>query len=43
MHIALVPTRATAVVPGSHLRWDTPEEYRVRHEDKLSYDMPGAQ
>jgi len=30
MHIPLVPTHATEVVPGSHNRWDTPEEFQIR-------------
>ena len=33
-------------VPGSHLRWDTEEEYRIRLADgqsnSRSNDMPGA-
>lgn len=41
MHIPLVSTRATGVVPGSHKRWDTPEQFfRRRHE---AYgDFPGG-
>jgi ectoine hydroxylase-related dioxygenase (phytanoyl-CoA dioxygenase family) len=42
MHIPLVPTAASDVVPGSHHRWDTPEEYRVRREAPQSDEMPGA-
>lgn len=41
MHIPLVPTQATEVVPGSHNRWDTPEEYHIRKNDSTSDKMPG--
>lgn len=41
MHIPLVPTAGTSVVPGSHRRWDTPEEERVRRHD-VQGEMPGA-
>lgn len=41
MHIPLVPTQATGVVPGSHIRWDTPEEYEVRRRNP-SAAMPGG-
>jgi len=30
--IALKPERGLELVPGTHLRWDTPEEYAVRTE-----------
>ncbi len=42
MHIPLVPTTASEVVPGSHLRTDTPEENRIRWEDPHSDQMPNA-
>ena len=42
MHIPLVTTEATHVVPGSHKRWDTPEENRIRRKDSHSDAMPGA-
>lgn len=42
MHIPLVPTAASEVVPGSHTRWDTPEEHRIRREDPYTDAMPGA-
>ena len=41
MHIPLVPTAATSLVPGSHARWDTPEELKVRRHDPNGH-MPGA-
>lgn len=41
MHIPLVPTAATGVVPGSHNRWDTPEEEYARAATPYSY-MPGG-
>jgi hypothetical protein len=41
MHIPLVPTHATEVVPGSHNRWDTPEEFQIRTKDSTSDNMPG--
>lgn len=41
MHIPLVPTQATEVVPGSHNRWDTPEEHQIRTKDATSDKMPG--
>ncbi len=40
MHIPLVPTRATEVVSGSHNRWDTAEEHRIRTKDATSDKMP---
>jgi hypothetical protein len=46
MQIALVPSADVEYVPGSHRRWDTPEEYRIRKADNeahnTSNDMPGA-
>jgi hypothetical protein len=46
LQIALIPSEDIEVVPGSHLRWDTPEEYAVRKADggahNRSNDMPGA-
>lgn len=43
MHIPLVPTAATAVVPGSHLRWDTEEENRIRRHDPQAGIMPNGE
>lgn len=42
MHIPLIPTAASELVPGSQNRWDTPEENRIRRQDPRSDDMPGA-
>lgn len=46
LQIALVPSDDIEVVPGSHLRWDTPDEYAIRKADagahNRSNDMPGA-
>ena len=46
MQIALVRSDDLEVVPGTHLRWDTPEEYAIRRLDggrnKRSNSMPGA-
>lgn len=42
MHIPLVPTAASEVVPGSHTRWDTPEENHIRRHNPHTDDMPGA-
>ncbi|MBX3011004.1 MAG: phytanoyl-CoA dioxygenase family protein [Caldilineaceae bacterium] len=46
MQIALVPSSDIEVVPGSHLRWDTPEEYAIRKADgganNRANQMPGA-
>jgi hypothetical protein len=41
MHIPLVPTEASEIVSGSHNRWDTPEEFRIRKHDASSDKMPG--
>ena len=40
MHIPLVSTAATGVVPGSHVRWDTPQEAFARLNPHG--DMPGG-
>jgi hypothetical protein len=46
VQIALVPSQDIQVVPGSHLRWDTPEEFAIRRADNgahcTSNDMPNA-
>lgn len=46
MQIALVPSDDVEVVPGSHLRWDTPEEFAIRKaeggKNNRSNAMPGA-
>lgn len=46
LQIPLVPSDDVEVVPGSHLRWDTPEEYAIRKADggkhNRSNAMPGA-
>jgi ectoine hydroxylase-related dioxygenase (phytanoyl-CoA dioxygenase family) len=46
MQIALVANDDIEYVPGSHLRWDTPEEYAIRRADgcrnNRSDAMPGA-
>ena len=42
MHIPLVATAASELVPGSHRRWDTPEERRIRLHEPLCESMPGA-
>jgi hypothetical protein len=46
MQIALVPSDDSEYVPGSHLRWDTPEENAIRRADGAknwrSNAMPGA-
>ena len=46
LQIALVPSADAEVVPGSHLRWDTPEEWEIRLKDNKAHnksnDMPGA-
>lgn len=42
MHIPLVGTSASEVVPGSHVRSDTPDESRIRQEDSHSDKMPNA-
>jgi hypothetical protein len=44
--VALVPSDDIELVPGSHLRWDTPDEYAIRRADggrhNRSNEMPGA-
>ncbi len=46
IQIALIETEDNEYVPGSHLRWDTPEEYHIRLADEQQHnksnDMPGA-
>ena len=46
LQIALAETADNEYVPGSHLRWDTEEEYRIRLADEQvnsrANDMPGA-
>lgn len=46
LQIALVPSDDIEFVPGSHARWDTPEEYAIRRADgganNRSNAMPGA-
>ena len=46
LQIALVPSDDIEVVPGSHRRWDTDEEYAIRRADEQknsrSNAMPGA-
>jgi len=46
LQIALVPSDDIEYVPGSHRRWDTPEEYTIRKADgganNRSNAMPGA-
>jgi ectoine hydroxylase-related dioxygenase (phytanoyl-CoA dioxygenase family) len=46
LQIALAPSEDIEVVPGSHLRWDTPDEYAIRKADGGAHNrsnaMPGA-
>jgi len=46
LQVALVPSDDVEYVPGSHLRWDTPEEYAIRKADKCKHwrsnNFPGA-
>ena len=42
MHIPLASTSASQVVPGSHIRPDTPKEHLIRTEDPHSENMPNA-
>ena len=46
LQIALVPSDDVELVKGSHLRWDTPEEWQVRLGDDKAHAcsdrMPGA-
>lgn len=41
MHIPLVATSATGIVPSSHNRWDTPQESHARRHASGG-DMPGG-
>lgn len=46
IHIAFVPDDNLEIVPGTHLRWDTPEEFEIRKglngRKTNADDMPGA-
>jgi hypothetical protein len=46
LQVALVPSDDVELVPGSHLRYDTPDEFAIRRADdgrhNRSNDMPGA-
>ena len=46
VQIALIASADVEIVPGSHRRWDTPEEYHVRKADHAAHarteQMPGA-
>ena len=46
MQVALVPSDDIEYVPGSHMRWDTPDEFNIRLADgernSRSNHMPGA-
>ena len=42
LNIPLLSTRHTWVVPGSHLRWDTPEERDIRLHHSTTKELPGA-
>lgn len=45
LQVALVPSDDIEFVPGSHRRWDTPEEYHVRRADEGANnrsEMPNA-
>lgn len=46
LQIALLPSDDIELVPKSHLRWDTPEEYAIRKADAWAHNrennMPGA-
>jgi hypothetical protein len=42
MHIPLIPTAATELVPGTHCIPDTDEQHYIRWEHPESDDMPGA-
>jgi hypothetical protein len=46
LQIALVASEDIEFVPGSHLRWDTPEEYRIRLSEGRAHcrsnAMPGG-
>lgn len=46
LQVALVPSADVEFVPGSHRRWDSPEEFEIRRADdgnnNRSNSMPGA-
>ncbi len=46
LQVALVPSDDVEYVPGSHTRWDTPEEYHIRKADggqnNKSGERPGS-
>jgi hypothetical protein len=46
LQITLIPSSDVEIVPGSHLRWDTAEEYAIRRanggENRCSNSMPNA-
>lgn len=42
LQIALAPSDDVEVVPGSHLRWDTPEESAIRHGDDKKNNRSSA-
>ena len=46
VHVALEPSSDVEIVPGSHLRWDNPQEYAIRRanggKENRSNNMPGA-
>ena len=46
LQVALAPSEDIQVVPRSHKRWDTPEEYSIRRADNMAHNrsnaMPGA-
>lgn len=42
VRVALEPDDRLEIVPGSHRRWDTPEEIRIRKGAKRAVDMPNA-
>ncbi len=46
LQVALISSDALEYVPGSHKRWDTPEEYAIRRADGMANNrantMPGA-
>ncbi len=46
LQVALVPSDDVELVPASHLRYDTPDEYAIRRAEggrhNRSNDMPGA-
>jgi hypothetical protein len=42
MHIPLLPTAASELVPGSHRRWDDDAESHIRRHDPRSDAMPNA-